>query len=252
VRRGTTRARLAGLVPLGTSSASERPGADFGFLLLAVAVLASAACGRRSPPAIELDLEPPAPERVLAGFDTPASIPVQLVTEEGVVRCTLDAERAPRAAASFVGLATGRSLHRNPRDGALSNEPLYEHLHFFRAVPGIFVQTGCPLDNGTGHPGYRYPPEPHPDDAARLGRGALFLASYTAPPGRIDPHPPPPGHTLGSQFAIALTSMKHLAGKTTVLGRCEDLDVVERLARAREAGRLPALERVLVTGGPPR
>jgi peptidyl-prolyl cis-trans isomerase A (cyclophilin A) len=231
VRRGTARARLAGL---------------------GLAVLVGSACGRRSPPGIELDLEPPAPERVLAGFAALASIPVQLLTGEGVVHCTLDAERAPRAVASFVGLATGRSPHRNLRDGTLSFEPLYEHLHFFRAVPGIFVQTGCPLDDGTGHPGYRYAPEPHPDDPARLGRGALFLASYTSPPGRTDPHPPPPGHTLGSQFAIALTSMKHLAGKTTVLGRCEDLDVVERLARAREAGRSPVLERVVIEGGSPR
>jgi peptidyl-prolyl cis-trans isomerase A (cyclophilin A) len=207
-----------------------------------------AACGRRSLPSVELDLQPPAPEQVLVGFDSLASIPVQLLTDEGAVHCTLDARRAPQAVASFVGLATGRAPHRNLRDGALSSEPLYDHLHFFRAVPGIFVQTGCPLDDGTGHPGYRFPPEPHADDAARLGRGALFLASYTAPPGRTDPHPPTPGHTLGSQFVIALTSMKHLAGKTTVLGRCEDLDVVERLARAREAGRLPALERVVVDG----
>jgi peptidyl-prolyl cis-trans isomerase A (cyclophilin A) len=201
---------------------------------------------------IELDLEPPAPEQVLDGFAPLANIPVQLLTAEGVVHCSLDAERAPRAVASFVGLATGRGAHRDPRDGTLSSAPLYNQMHFFRAVPGIFVQTGCPLDNGTGHPGYRFPPEPHADDAVRLGRGALFLASYTAPPGRSDLHPPLPGHTLGSQFVIALASMKHLAGKTTVLGHCEDLDVVERLARAREAGRLPALERVVVAAATQR
>jgi cyclophilin family peptidyl-prolyl cis-trans isomerase len=130
-------------------------------------------------------------------------------------------------------------------------DPMYQGLHFFRAVPGIFVQAGCPLDNGTGHPGYRIPPEPHPDDARRLGRGALFLASYTTPPNRTDPDPPPSGHTLGSQFTIALTSMKQVAGKTTVLGQCRDLDVVERLARARADGRFPLLERVEVDPAAP-
>ncbi|HTV17159.1 MAG TPA: peptidylprolyl isomerase [Polyangiaceae bacterium] len=180
-----------------------------------------------------------------------AAIPIRLSTDEGSVHCTLDAERAPRAVSMFIGLATGRAAHRRPRDGVVTTEPLYQGLHFFRAVPGIFVQAGCPLDNGTGHPGYRIPPEPHADDAQRLARGALFLASYTAPPGRTDPDPPPPGHTLGSQFVIALTSMKQVAGDTTVLGRCQDLDIVERLAQARRAGRLPLLERIELDASEP-
>ena len=163
-----------------------------------------------------------------------------------MIRCTLDAERAPQAVASFVGLATGRSPHRDVDDGRPSFTPLYERRRFFRTAPGIFVQTGCPLDDGTGHPGYRFRPEAHPDDAGRLGPGALFLAGYTPPPERGDPQPLPSEHTLGSQFVIALTSMRHLAGMTTVLGRCEDLDVAERLARAGQAGDPPLLERVVI------
>jgi hypothetical protein len=40
--------------------------------------------------------------------------------------------------------------------------------------------------------------------------------------------------------------MRHLAGMTTVLGRCEDLDVAERLAQAGQAGEPPLLERVVI------
>jgi cyclophilin family peptidyl-prolyl cis-trans isomerase len=231
VGRGTPRTALAGI---------------------GLVLLVGAGCERSSPPATRLDLSPPAPEQVLTGLEPLASIPVQLLTDAGVVHCTLDAQRAPHAVASFVGLATGRSPHRDARDGSLSDGPLYENLHFFRGVPGMFVQAGCQRDDGTGHPGYRFAPEPQPEDASRLGRGALFLAAYTPPPNRVDPAPPPAGHTLGSQFVIALTSMRHLAGRTTVLGRCDDLDVVERLARARQAGRLPLLERVLVGAESPR
>jgi peptidyl-prolyl cis-trans isomerase A (cyclophilin A) len=195
---------------------------------------------------MELGLEPPAPERVLAGLEPRNGISARLLTDAGVIRCTLDAERAPRAVASFVGLATGRSPHRDVDDGRPSFTPLYERRRFFRTAPGIFVQTGCPFDDGTGHPGYRLAPESHADDAGRLGPGALFLAAYTPAPGSSDPQPPSPGNTLGSQFVIALTSMRHLAGMTTVLGRCEDLDVAERLAQAGQAGEPPLLERVVI------
>lgn len=218
--------------------------------MAALALLAGLGCGRAPARRIALGLAPPDPERVLAGLEPRARISARLLTDEGVIHCTLDAERAPHAVASFVGLATGRSAHRDPRDGSPTSLPLYTARRFFRAVPGVFVQSGCPFDDGTGHPGYRFAPEPNADDAARLGPGALLLASYTPAPGRSDPEPPAPGQTLGSQFVITLTNMQHLAGRTTVLGRCQDLDIVERLARAVGAGRPPLLERIEIARAP--
>jgi cyclophilin family peptidyl-prolyl cis-trans isomerase len=109
--------------------------------------------------------------------------------------------------------------------------PLYQDLAVFRGTPGALMQTGCPIGDGTGHPGYRIPVEASDGDAARLGRpGALVLARYTPPPNRIDPAPPPPGDVIGSQFAVTLTDMGHLAGQVTVIGSCADLDVVARVA----------------------
>ena len=50
------------------------------------------------------------------------------------------------------------------------------------------------------------------------------------PPLRADPDPPAPDHVIGSQLVIALTAMTQNLGAVTVLGRCEDLDVVRRLS----------------------
>lgn len=160
-------------------------------------------------------------------------MPFLLDTSEGPVRCTIDAARVPRAAAMVVGLAAGRARFRDPASGDVVRRPYYRDMLFFRAIDGVLVQTGCPSNNGTGHPGYRIPVEAEPGDVERLSRpGALFLARYTPPPNRPDPASPAPGEVIGTQLVVGLTNMSHLAGKVTVLGACADLDVVRRIAGA--------------------
>jgi cyclophilin family peptidyl-prolyl cis-trans isomerase len=105
------------------------------------------------------------------------------------------------------------------------------------------IQSGCPVGDGTGHPGYRIAVEPGADDTELLRKpGALVLARYTPPPSRVDPAPPPPGQVLGSQFAISLTDMHHLAGQVSVLGTCTELETARRIAdlvaRDRKRARL--------------
>jgi cyclophilin family peptidyl-prolyl cis-trans isomerase len=192
-----------------------------------MALLCASGCRDRSQ---EETVGPPSPDCALAGLDRSA-VPFVLETSEGTVRCTLDADRAPQAAAMVVGLAEGRAPFRDPASGEVVRRPYYEKMPVFRAIAGGLVQTGCPVGNGTGHPGYRMPVEADPGDGARLAQpGALFLARYTPPPGRVDPAPPPAGDVIGTQLVVGLTDMSHLAGKVTVLGACADLDVVRTIA----------------------
>jgi peptidyl-prolyl cis-trans isomerase A (cyclophilin A) len=200
-------------------------------------------------------LGPPAPDRALSGLPRHQPIGITLETDHGNVECQLDPARAPQAVSLFVGLATGRARWKHPKTGEVSRRPLYRDLTFHRAIPGVMIQSGCVVGDGSGHPGYRIQVEAHPDDRDRLRRpGAIALARYTPPPNRIDPNPPPPGHVLGSQFAVTLTDMSHLAGQISVLGHCRDLETVAAIARAFERGpERPRLHRVRVgTEGGPR
>jgi cyclophilin family peptidyl-prolyl cis-trans isomerase len=199
-------------------------------LLFAAGLAIFVAGCSRSPSAGDGAPGPPGVECVFAGRDRTA-VPFLLETSEGRVRCTIDAVRAPRAAAMVVGLAAGRAPFRDPGSGEIARRPYYQDMLFFRAIDGVLVQTGCPLSNGTGHPGYRIPVEADPGDGERLARpGALFLARYTPPPNRPDPAPPRAGEVIGPQLVVGLTNMSHLAGEVTVLGACADLDVVRRIA----------------------
>jgi len=158
----------------------------------AVALLAIATVGCRHRPVDTLG--PPEIAEALDGLVDAATIAVTLETTEGAVRCELDPSRAPHAVALFVGLATGRAAWRDPKTHVVTRRPMYQNLTFHRAIPNVLVQSGCPVGDSSGHPGYRIAVEPSPDDAARLARpGALLLARYTPPPGRVDPDPPPPG-----------------------------------------------------------
>ena len=169
---------------------------------------------------------------VFAGLSVKSPIVAVLETDQGLIRCQLTYGRAPHAVTLFVGLATGRAAWREPRTGRVVTKPLYENLDFHRAITDVMIQSGCPVGDSSGNPGYRIEIETKPDDVDELRRpGAIVLARYTPPPNRPDPSPPPVGHVLGSQFAITLANMSHLSGQVSILGHCEDLDTVRRISR---------------------
>ncbi len=193
----------------------------------------------------EQPLNAPSLAQALADLTVLDSLDVAIDTAQGSIPCEVFPARTPRAVAMFVGLARGRGAWRDPRTNEVVRRPYYRGLSFFRAIPGALIQAGCPLGNGTGHPGYRIPVESAPGDHERLMQpGALLLARYHPAPNREDPNPPPAGHVIGSQFVIALTDMSHLAGEVTVIGACRSLDVVRRIAGRVAAGERPQLNDV--------
>jgi peptidyl-prolyl cis-trans isomerase A (cyclophilin A) len=149
----------------------------------------------------------------------------------------------------FVGLATGRAPFRDPATKQVVRRRYYDGLLIFRATVDGTIQSGCPIGDGTGTPGYRLAVEARSDDGERLAHpGVLALARYHSPPNRIDPHPPPPGEVIGSQFFVTLSDMSHLAGQVTLLGSCRELDVVRRIASLVAKGERPVSITHVVVG----
>ena len=194
------------------------------------AALAMAGCLRPGNPSPNAEtVSPPEPVLVFSS-PLPAHARVTFETDAGAIRCEIDPARVPRAAAMVVGLARGISPFRDMRTGKVVRGPYYDGLTFFRRMPGEIIQTGCPIGDGTGHPGFRIPVETSARDAELLAHpGALFLAHYQPPP-HPDPDAPPSDHVIGTQLVIGLVPLTQNLGAVTVLGHCDDLDVVRRLS----------------------
>jgi cyclophilin family peptidyl-prolyl cis-trans isomerase len=210
-------------------------------LSAAVAVAAASGCARRDRRAQAAAIAPPDPAAIFGGAP-PARARLAFETDAGTIACEIEPARVPRAAALVVGLARGDADFRDARSGAVVRRPYYDGLTFFRRLPGELIQIGCAIGDGSGHPGFRIAVEPSARDAELLARpGVLLLAHYQRPPLREDPDPPPPGQVIGSQLAIALGPVSHNAGAVTVLGHCENLDVVRQISRVPKGAPAPVL-----------
>lgn len=152
-------------------------------------------------------VETPAPKEVdLPGPDaeTPSAATVVFETSCGSFTVTLDAERAPKTAASFEYLAS---------------EGVFDGTSFYRVIPGFVVQGGDPTGTGMGDAGYSV--EELPPANLSYTRGLVAMArSPTEPPG-----------SSGSQFFVVTAPADAglppdfaLVGKVT-----EGLDTVERI-----------------------
>jgi peptidyl-prolyl cis-trans isomerase A (cyclophilin A) len=146
-----------------------------------------------------------------------------LTTSMGVIKVKLFTEQAPRTCAHFIGLATGQKQWRDPRDGQVRFEPLYDGLTFHRVIPGFMIQTGDPLADGKGTIGYTIADEFHP--ALRFDRPGLLGMANTGP------------DTAGGQFFITVAPTPALDGQHAVFG-----EVVDGLAVAKAIAAVPREE----------
>src|SRR5437870_1834855 len=136
--------------------------------LAAAALVGGAACQMRSessgapkqwssPPAMRVDAN--------------KTYNAKIQTSMGEINATLLVKEAPTTVNNFV---------------FLSREGFYDGVKFHRIIKGFMVQTGDPVGNGTGGPGYTFVDEPV---TSNYDRGVLAMANRGP-------------NTNGSQFFI--------------------------------------------------
>jgi peptidyl-prolyl cis-trans isomerase A (cyclophilin A) len=135
------------------------------FLMLALALLAlclTAAGQTTNKAASGQKTGTPAKSRPAASASkNPAAI---IHTTAGNLRCELFPDKAPKAVANFIGLATGTKDWTDPKTGTVEhNKPLYDGVIFHRVIPEFMIQGGDPTGTGSGEPGFTFEDELHGD-----------------------------------------------------------------------------------------
>ncbi|MBX3154814.1 MAG: peptidylprolyl isomerase [Deltaproteobacteria bacterium] len=184
-------------------------------------LLALAACNRATDAAPDpaKDVRPPRADD-LAGYVKDLAgkgqLKATIETSLGTFHCDLFEDKAPMTVANFVGLATGKKPWKHPRTkDVMVGKPFFDGIIFHRVIPGFMLQTGDPLGQGTGGPGY--------DFADEVRNGLAFE------PGSLAMANSGPA-TNGSQFFITEVATRFLNDKHTIFGKCAELDLVKQIA----------------------
>ncbi|MBU4486772.1 MAG: peptidylprolyl isomerase [Candidatus Delongbacteria bacterium] len=149
-----------------------------------------------------------------------------LKTDKGDMKLELWPEIAPETVDNFVSLATGE-------------KPFYNGVIFHRVINDFMIQSGCPLGNGTGGPGYNFKDECFDGDGklkAKVEYGVIAMAN--AGPD-----------TNGSQFFIVTrkSGCDWLNGKHTVFGKVtEGMDVAHEIENAPKNPMDKPIEKIVI------
>ncbi len=153
-------------------------------------------------------------------------------TTMGKITCELYPGKAPITVQNFIGLTEGTKEFIDAASGQPAKRRFYDGLKFHRVIPEFMIQTGCPLGNGMGGPGYRFQDEISDLKFDRPGR----LAMANAGPG-----------TNGSQFFITEVPTPWLDGRHTIFGQVvEGQDIVNKIARVQRTPRDAPLKDVII------
>jgi len=129
----------------------------------------------------------------------------QADTPLGSFRILLHHDKAPRAVANFIGLATGEKAWVDPATGAVRiGKPYYNGIVFHRLVHNFVIQGGDPLGTGSGGPGYVFQDEFDPS-LRHSDRYVVSMANSGV-------------NSNGSQFFITLANASFLDDLHTVFG----------------------------------
>ena len=146
------------------------------------------------------------------------------VTSEGSFVVRLFDQEAPRTVENFVGLAQGTKQWKDPRTNQAVTRPYYDGLIFHRVIDGFMIQSGDPLGEGIGGPGYTFADEFHPK--LRHDKPGILSMANRGP------------NTNGGQFFITLAPTPHLDDRHSVFGA-----VVSGMDVVRKIGSTPTSER---------
>mgnify|MGYP002544477733 CR=1 FL=1 len=160
-------------------------------LLALILLLSLAGCGREETDPYE---------------GVPDPVATITLSDGSVMRAELYPRQAPNTVGNFI---------------ALANSGFYDGLEIFRVVTRAFIQTGDPLNNGTGGPGYairgEFSSNGVENDLSHV-RGVLSMARSSA------------NDSAGSQFFIMHADSDYLDGNYAafgmVLGGLDTVDVI--------------------------
>jgi peptidyl-prolyl cis-trans isomerase A (cyclophilin A) len=140
----------------------------------------------------------------------------QFVTSEGTFVVRLFDQEAPKTVENFVGLAEGTKQWKDPRTNQFVTRPYYDGLIFHRVIDGFMIQSGDPLGEGIGGPGYSFADEFHP--TLRHDKPGMLSMANRGP------------NTNGGQFFITLAPTPHLDDRHSVFGEVvSGMDVVRKI-----------------------
>ena len=131
------------------------------------------------------------------------TLKAEIDTTKGKIALELYSGKVPLTVANFVNLAT---------------RGYYNEIKFHRVIPNFMIQTGDPLGNGTGGPGYKF--EDEFDDSLKHDSAGILSMANAGP------------RTNGSQFFITHLETPHLNGKHSVFGKVTSgQDIVDSIAK---------------------
>jgi peptidyl-prolyl cis-trans isomerase A (cyclophilin A) len=144
----------------------------------------------------------------------------QFVTSEGNFTVRLFDQEAPKTVENFVGLAEGTKQWTDPRTSQKVTQPYYDGVIFHRVIDGFMIQSGDPLGQGIGGPGYNFNDEFHPK--LRHNKAGILSMANRGP------------NTNGGQFFITLGPTPHLDDRHSVFGEVtEGMDVVRKIGKTQ-------------------
>ncbi len=149
----------------------------------------------------------------------------EIKTSKGSFFIKLFDDKTPVTVRNFVNLAEGTGEFKDPKSGEWVKRPYFDGIIFHRVISKFMVQTGDPLGQGTGGPGYVIRDEMDPS------------LNFTEP-GLLGMANRGPG-TGGSQFFITEVATPWLNQKHTIFGKLlegsDGVSLVKEIANVPKA-----------------